>query len=640
MLSDWNISSHALVEASPDGIVVCDPDGKIALANHEAERIFGYGNGELLGESFEVLIPEHARVQHQHHVAGYARAPRVRTMAAKIEVVGLHRNGANVPVEISLSPVVRERGMLVIVGIRDVSERRLLEVEGQRIASYLAAAVESVQDAFLVYDEHDVLIMTNSAARAAIDRAGDRPLIGQTFEQILDASLAANVYNLGSELPETWRARRLAYRQDPQGVFDVALADGRIHRIVERKTTFRGTVTVISDVTDDIRHANELERARQLAEAGSAAKSEFLSAMSHELRTPLNAILGFAQLLERDRKSPLNPRQLERIQHVVRGADQLVHLIDDVLDLSRVTDGRLSVSMEPVECRDVFDETRRTLQPVAARKQIDVVFADDLEIYPRVFADRSRLVQVLMNLGSNAIKFGRPGGRVELALEIVDDRARFIVRDDGPGIPVEQRHKLFEPFHRAGGATEGTGIGLAISRKIVELMHGTIGFVPRETGGAEFWVSLSVYARRMRDTVPDVLEARTSLVGVAITIVYIEDNPVNVSLMRDALGEMSSIELVAVHTAELGIELVRSRLPALVIMDINLPGMSGIEAARRLRENPETAQIPIIALSAANHARDAHHTKRAGFSAYLTKPLKLPELYAALDEVLHVPAVR
>lgn len=638
VLSDWNISSHALVEASPDGIVVCDPHGKIALVNREVERIFGYGSGELVGQPFEVLIPEESRSRHQHHVAAYARKPHTRAMGSKVELTGRHRDGSQVPVEVSLSPVVRERGTLIIAGIRDVSERRALIAESQRSASYLAAAIEAVQEAFLVYDEHDVLVMANSAARAAMGSVGDRPLVGRTFQELLGAALDAGIYDLGGEAVDTWRARRLAYWHQPRGAFEIRYTNGRYVRVLEHKTAFRGTVALIADLTDDLRYAAELDQARRQAESASAAKSEFLSTMSHELRTPLNAILGFSQLLERDRKQPLSEHQRERLGHVQRAADHLLRLIDDVLDLAKVEAGKVMVNLEPVALADVIAECRRLLEPIAARNGIEISLAPGLELFPRVYADRARTLQILMNLASNGLKYGTTGGHLELLLEASDDHVRLVVRDDGLGVLADKRDLLFQPFQRAGresGPIEGTGIGLAISRQLTDLMHGTIGYVPREPAGSEFWVALPIYNRRTRNSSPPL--ARPSASDRPVCVVYVDDNPANIALMRDALGERHEIELLSAPTAELGIELVHAHQPALVIMDINLPGISGFEAARRLSMSPETAHIPVIGLSAAAYVRGAERGHHVGFRAFLGKPVDVEQLLSTIDSILKAP---
>jgi signal transduction histidine kinase/ActR/RegA family two-component response regulator len=448
------------------------------------------------------------------------------------------------------------------------------------------------------------------------------------------------VFDFSNETRESLLERWLAYHRDPSGTLDVRTGTGRYLRVTERKTAEHGTVTTIADVTDDVQRADELERARRTAEAASAAKSEFLSSMSHELRTPLNAILGFAQLLERDRRRPLDERQLERLQHVLRGGEHLLRLIDDVLDLSRIEAGRISVSTEPVDATEVIAEVVKTLEPMAQRAQIAIA-ALPSEL-PRVVADRTRLAQILMNFGSNAIKYGKAGGHVTFGTGRRPNAVRISVIDDGIGIPADRRDKIFEPFQRAGqetGPIEGTGIGLTISKRLAELMHASIGFTSEVDRGSEFWIDVPLHhavASEARGEVHARGAAASALVtdGTRHKVVYVEDNPSNIAFMREVMEDLATIDLLTAPNAELGIELIRAHHPEVVIMDINLPGMSGLEAVRRLHELPETRDIPVIGLSAAALVSDTKRAKDAGFYRYLTKPVKVDELTAVLEELL------
>jgi PAS domain S-box-containing protein len=641
MLRDWNVPFRALVDAAPDGLIVCDQGGNLVLVNGEGERMFGYAHDELLGQPLEVLIPDERRARHRHHLSSYTTAPRLRPMGGKLELYGRRKDGTQFPVEISLSPVTTERGLLIIAGIRDVTERKQLERDKERATGYLMSAVEAVQEAFLLFDEHDRLLMVNSAARAFAGAAGDAAMLGRSFEDLLDDTLAAGTYELGEESPDAWKARRLVYHREPSGTLDLRTRDGRFVRITEHKTADRGTVTTIADITEDVKRAEELEGARRLAEAASAAKSEFLSSMSHELRTPLNAILGFAQLLERDRRQPLSERQLERLEHVTRGGEHLLRLIDDVLDLSRIEAGRISISSEPVAVADVLIEVVHTLEPMAVRAGIQISIDAPLEPMPRVEADRTRLAQVLMNFGSNAIKYGRPNGHVTLRTELVGGRLRIVVSDDGIGIPEDKREKIFEPFQRAGqeaGPIEGTGIGLTISKRLAAMMRASVGFRSEVARGSHFWIDLVVHQQTEVTAEPDAAhDVGGSPLATGLRrhlVVYVEDNPSNIAFMRDLVDDLATVELVTAPTAEIGLEIIRARRPDVVILDINLPGMSGFEALRRLSEWPETRSIPVIGLSAAALAKDTARAAAAGFYRYLTKPIKVAELTRTLEELL------
>jgi len=632
-----------LIDAAPDGVIVCDETGLIVLVNAETERMFGYSRDELLGQQIDVLVPDRVRSQHGRHVAGYTGVPRLRPMGIGLELTGRRKDGTEIPVEISLSPIRTSNGLLVTAGIRDVTDRRKLERDNRRANAYLVSAVDSVREAFALFDEHDRVIMVNSAARQLFASASTGGIVGLPFRELLDKSLRAGVFDFSNESREAMFQRWMAYHGAPVGTLEVRTGTGRYLRVTESRTAEHGTVATIADVTDDVQHADELRQSRENAVAASAAKSEFLSSMSHELRTPLNAILGFAQLLERDRKQPLSERQIERLHHVLRGGEHLLRLIDDVLDLSRIEAGRIMVSTEPVQVHEVVDEVITTLEPMASRAGIAIQRAA-LPAVPRVVADRTRLAQILMNFGSNAIKYGKPGGHVQFGLDEPDPATvRITVIDDGVGIPADKRDKVFEPFQRAGqetGPIEGTGIGLTITKRLAEMMKGQVGFTSEVDRGSAFWVDMPVHRRAAVEPAPAPPEPGVSPLAAGMArhkVVYIEDNPSNIAFMRDLVEDLPSVELLTAPTAEIGLELVRSHRPEVVIMDINLPGMSGFDAVQRLREWPETRSIPVIGLSAAALLKDTTRARDAGFYRYLTKPVKVAELTRTLEELLIPP---
>jgi PAS domain S-box-containing protein len=636
-----NLPFRQLVDAAPDGMLVCDERGTILLVNAEVERMFGYVREELIGNRVEILIPEQLRPRHQGHVAGYVASPRLRPMGSDLDLRGRRKDGTELAIEISLAPIRTEQGTVVTAGIRDVTDRRRLERDARRATAYLTSAVDAVQHAFALFDEHDRVVMVNSAARQLLGSAITASIEGVAFDDLLRSALGSGVFDLSNETRESFLGRWTAYHRQPAGALEVRTGTGRYLRVRERRTAEHGTVVVIEDVTDDVQRSEELSHSREAAEAASAAKSEFLSSMSHELRTPLNAILGFAQLLERDRKQPLGDRQLERLQHVLRGGEHLLRLIDDVLDLSRIEAGRITISIEPVGVGDVLREVVHTLEPMATRGEVEIVAPEIAAGFPMIEADRTRVAQILMNFGSNAIKYGKPGGRVRFQVDRGARNVRFRVVDDGVGIPADKRDRIFEPFQRAGqevGPIEGTGIGLTICKRLVELMHGNIGFTSEVGKGSEFWIDVPIHRVVPGESpIAATAVAASSLLATSTTshkIVYVEDNPSNIAFMRDLMEELPSVELLVAPTAEIGLELIRTHQPKVVIMDINLPGMSGLEAVKRLREWPETRDIPVIGLSAAALIKDTARAREVGFYRYLTKPVKVAELTGVLEELL------
>jgi PAS domain S-box-containing protein len=632
---------RALLEAAPDAMIIAGPDGRIVLVNAQAEKLFGYVREELLGELVERLIPARYQAGHAGYRTAYAADPKTRSMGSELQLFARRKDGTEVPVEISLSPIATEDGLLISSAIRDISERRKTEAAAKLASERLLSALESFHGAISLYDAKDRLILCNSTSRALFAPAFGGALLNVTYAELIDACLDKGIFG-AVEDAGVLKARLLNYHRDPQGTVDLPLSSGRTLRLTSRRTLEGGVISTAVDITDDVMHEAELRKARAEAEAASSAKSEFLSSMSHELRTPMNAILGFAQLLQRDKRTPLTPAQLEKLGYVLQGGEHLLRLIDDVLDLSRIEAGRVVVSTEPVGVNEVLEEVRQTLEPMAARAGITLsVRLSASQPPPQVLADRTRFTQILINFGSNAIKYGKPGGRAEISAEVLGDRLRLVARDDGIGIPFDKQDKIFQPFQRAGqeaGPIEGTGIGLSITKRLAELMGGTVGFHSTEGLGSEFWVELGIH----RSALPQSSEALPVLSGSSLSkeegesflIVYVEDNPSNIAFMQGVIDELPRVNLVAVANAEQGIEVIRKLRPHVVIMDINLPGMSGYEAARRLRDFPETRDIPVIALTAAAMLGERKRLEQAGFARYLTKPAKVVELLETLEELL------
>lgn len=634
-----------IFDTAPDAMVVVGRDGNIVFANAQTEKVFGHARAGLLGTALEKLIPERFHAGHRLHFARYFADPGMRSMGSGVELFGRRADGSEFPIEVSLSPVRTADTVLVSAAIRDVTGRRRIEDAAKLSAERLASAVESMQDAFALFDADDRLSLCNSVYRSLIGGTVLGPVVGKSYEDLLDAWIMDLDFP-NSEDRRRFRAERVARRGDAAGSFDVRTRDGRSLRVIDRRTAEGVIVKTVWDLTDDVRREQELGVARAAAEAASAAKSDFLASMSHELRTPMNAILGFAQLLQRDKKEPLSERHKDRLQQVLKGGEHLLRLIDDILDLARIEAGGVAISMEPVSVREIVEEVRKTLGPMAAREAIEVGVATIPDGLPRVAADRTRLVQILTNYGSNAIKYNRPNGKVTFGASAIEgERVRVTVTDTGVGIAAEQHGKLFQPFQRAGqemGPIEGTGIGLVITKRLAALMRGTVGFHSVAGNGSQFWIELPIDVSAPLPETSVTLRANEPVLPAGTQrrlILYVEDNPANVRFMTDLVSSLEDIELATTSTAEAGVEFAYERLPQVIIMDINLPGMSGLDALRLLRGRAATRDIPVIALTAAASERDRQRGLLAGFCQYLTKPVRVDELVESLEALLasHLP---
>ncbi|WP_247596925.1 ATP-binding protein [Hydrogenophaga sp. PAMC20947] len=401
-----------------------------------------------------------------------------------------------------------------------------------------------------------------------------------------------------------------------------------------------GYLLIVTD--NSVRKRDELllNEAMAAAEKANRAKTDFISSMSHELRTPLNAILGFAQLVESGTPEP-TAMQKRSIDQILKAGWYLLELINEILDLTLIESGKLALSGEPVSLAEVLGECRAMVEPQAQQRHIGMVFTP-LEQPRHVKADHTRLKQVLINLLFNAIKYNKAGGHVTVECTLSPpDAIRISVRDTGAGLTPEQLTLLFQPFNRLGqesGTEEGTGIGLVVTQRLVRLMGGEIGVDSTPGVGSVFWVQLPLTevprfaAIESGSTDPEHIENDPG--SPLQTLLYVEDNPANLELVEQIIGRHADLRLLGAADASLGIEFARVYQPKVILMDINLPGISGIEAMAILRADTRTAHIPIIALSANAVPRDVQTGLDAGFFNYLTKPIKVNELMNALAAAL------
>ncbi|MFZ1904832.1 MAG: ATP-binding protein [Steroidobacteraceae bacterium] len=383
----------------------------------------------------------------------------------------------------------------------------------------------------------------------------------------------------------------------------------------------------------------ELNSARAVAEQANLAKSDFLSSMSHELRTPLSAILGFAQLIESGSPAPTTSQQ-RSLEQILKAGWYLLDLINEILDLALIESGKLSLSLEPISLAEVMRESQAMIEPQAQKRGIGVSFPQfDTPYF--VKADRTRVKQVLVNLLSNAVKYNKEGGTVLVdCIASEPGRVRICVKDTGEGLTADQLTQLFQPFNRLGQeghAEKGTGIGLVVCKRLVELMGGTIDVVSTVGEGSAFSIELSLTTGRQPASGPDspMDTAPPFLADARLrTLLYVEDNPANLMLVEDLIARRPDVRLLSARDGNRGVEIAQTSRPDVILMDINLPGISGVEALRILALDPATAHIPVVALSANAAPRDIAKGLEAGFFRYLTKPIKVPEFMETLELAL------
>jgi signal transduction histidine kinase len=387
----------------------------------------------------------------------------------------------------------------------------------------------------------------------------------------------------------------------------------------------------------------ELNKKLALTIAANKAKTVFLSGMSHELRTPLNAILGFGQLLDIP-ENPLNDDQRESVQHILDGGEHLLKLINDVLDLSKIESGQLSLSLEPINPYDAIRQCVDMTQNMCDAANITLVnkVKDSNDLW--FIADLTRFKQTCLNLLSNAAKYNHDGGMITVRGERIENMVRISIEDTGPGIPLDRQHEIFTPFHRLGAEKEdieGTGIGLTISKELIENMQGSIGFESKEGVGSSFWIELpvseNIAAQVQSDAKPRKITGALNDILAELqdekTILYVEDNPINVVLMGRIINRSSNIKLITAGSAEEGLKQAEDIMPDLILMDINLPGMSGIEAKYVLAALPATKDIPVVAISANVMDDEISEAMKSGMLHYIKKPVDVIDTWKIIRDV-------
>ena len=640
-----------------------DMHGVIQVFNDGAERMLGFTSEEVVNK----LTP--ADLSDAQEQIEYARAlssdmattvaPGFDALVLKAsrgiedihELTYLRKDGVRVPAIVSVTALRDASGVNIgyLLTSTDNTVRKRIEDEQRQLDQQLRD--QQFYTRSLIESNIDALMTTNPAGVITDVNKQMESLTGATREELVGAPFKD--FFTDPDRAEEGILRVLRENKVTNYELTARSRNGDETVVSYNATTFhdrhgqlQGVFAAARDVTERrqldlaLRQTNAaLESAKSAAEKANLAKSDFLSSMSHELRSPLNAILGFAQLMDSGIPLP-TPSQKESIDQILHAGWYLLELINEILDLSLIESGKLSLSSEPMSLSEVLDDCHAMIEPQARSSGIRLTFPTATrELF--VHADRTRVKQVLINLLSNAIKYNNTGGAVEVASEALPaGRIRVSFRDTGRGLSVEEIAQLFQPFNRLGqesGPEEGTGIGLVVSKRLVELMGGSIG-VESEVGvGSVFWIELNEAAPHQLDAeIPRDQRGpeHAAIPQVLHHLLYVEDNTANMRLVERLVERRSDIRLLGANTGLRGVEIARESVPDIILMDINLPGLNGFDAMRILAADPRTARIPVIAISANAMPHDVTRGLQAGFFRYLTKPIKVQEFTDTLDATL------
>jgi PAS domain S-box-containing protein len=644
--------------------IATDEKGVIQIFNVGAERMLGYAAADVVNKitPADISDPQEliARAAALSAELSTTITPGFQALVFKAsrgiediyELTYIRQDGSRFPAVVSVTALRDDQGAIIgylLIGT-DNSARKRVEAEQMKLDQrlrdqqfYTRSLIESNIDAIMTTDPAGIITDLNKQMEALTGCTRDE-LIGAPFKNYFTDPGRAE-----ASIKQVLREKKITNYE-----LTACSRDGKTTVVSFNATTFydrdrklQGVFAAARDVTERKRLDQaleeqniELKRARAAAEKANLAKSAFLSSMSHELRSPLNAILGFAQLINSDSPPP-TPSQAASIDQILHAGWYLLELINEILDLAQIESGRLALSLEPTSLAEVMLECRAMIEPQGLKRGVKMTFPR-FDVACFVDADRTRLKQVLINLLSNAIKYNRPNGTVVVEVDRgAPQRTRVSIKDTGAGLPPDMLRQLFQPFNRLGQETkseEGTGIGLVMSKRLVELMGGEIGVESTVGSGSVFWFELNSAAApqlavdRAEPTAQPTAQVQP---GAPLrTLLYVEDNPANLMLIEQLVARRPDMRLLSARDGNVGIQLARANQPEVILMDINLPGISGTEALRILRDDPATAHIPVVALSANAMPRDIEKGLEAGFFRYLTKPIKVNEFMHTLDVAL------
>jgi len=648
--------------------IATDANGVIQIFNVGAERMLGYTAAEVMNKitPADISDPQEVitRAKALSVELGTVILPGFEALVFKAsrgiediyELTYFRKDGSRFPAVVSVTALRDAQNTIIgylLIGT-DNTARKRGEAEqlktDQRLRDqqfYTRSLIESNIDALMTTDPRGIISDVNKQMEALTGCTRDE-LIGAPFKNYFtDPERAEETITRVLQEGKVTNYELTAHARD--GKETVVSYNATI--FYDRDRNLQGVFAAARDVTDRkqfekmLQHNNlELVSAKATAEKANLAKSDFLSSMSHELRTPLNAVLGFAQLMDSADPAP-EPKQKKAISQILQAGWYLLRLINEILDLATIESGKMLMSQESMSLTDVLKDCHAMILPQAQKRDIQMVFPRFDEPFS-ICGDKTRVKQVIINLLSNAIKYNQVGGVVIVQCMMMSDvgRVRMSVKDTGVGLAPEQMTQLFQPFNRLGqeaSTEEGTGIGLVVTKQLVQLMGGSIGVESSVGTGSIFWIELP--ASTIHEPAPDqpdepdndVSDTAERALSSQRTLLYIEDNAANLELVKELIERRTDLKLLTAIEGQLGIQLARTYQPDVILMDINLPGISGYEALKILNMDPLTAHIPVMALSANAVPRDIKKGIEAGFCRYLTKPINVVEFMDALNVALN-----
>jgi PAS domain S-box-containing protein len=622
----------AIVESSDDAIVSKDLDGTIVTWNRAAERLFGYTAEEMIGQSIRLIVPADRQHEEDRVLATVRRGETVD----HLETMRLRKDGALVPISLTVSPIRSATGE--IIGASKIARDLTSSIGFQQDARRLAAIVDSSDDAIISKDLNSIITSWNAAAEVMFGYSASE-MRGQSIRRLIPADRQQEEDEVlfrirRGERVEHYETIRL--RKDGTPI-PVSLT---VSPILNQEGTVVGASKIARDISERQRADEERQRLLTIARESSRLKDEFLATLSHELRTPLNAIVGYLRMIQSGLIT--GEKQTRALNTVARNATSLNQIVEDVLDVSRIISGKVRLDLQAVELPDLVQQAAETVRPAADAKGVRIETILDPRATP-VSGDPERLRQILWNMLSNGVKFTPRGGRVEVRLERVNSHVEITVSDTGTGIPAEFLPHVFDRFRQADAGINrehgGLGLGLAITRHLVELQGGRISAASDGRGkGATFRVELPVRvvhasSRETRDH-PQAPRAAASIVVpqlAGVRILAVDDDRDALALVREIL-EVTGATVTTADSGQDALQKLERTHPHVLLADLGMPQMTGLELIDRIRrsDDPLIREIPAAALTAFARSEDRVRALRSGFQIHLAKPVDPGELMAAM----------